>query len=373
MKKRILFIPHHPETPGIKIRINEIAKKMAPIHDTFLLSWNSVLNEYSLKNRSIVLIKDLFKTTSLSFHDGMQVVSLPTLHRPVSLARWFNRRMLMRFIRDMKIDVVINGSYYLFTLPEMKYCKYIVDLADLPMDPSSPYVDLYTKKEAHKCDAITAASLGLVEYVKSNYDRDAQYLPNGLDLDKMKNVSNHDILDIKKKYNLVGKYIIGYIGNIGTWVNVELAVNAFEAFNKERPDAVMLWVGESKNLGHLQKKYALKNVIFTGGIHNNIETYFRAIDVGIIPTVKSPFQDMAFHLKLIEYTAAGKPIISTPLETSVKLGFPNIIFATENAALWTEALHKASIMKFQERWFDCADSYDWHAICEKLNNIIDSL
>jgi len=368
--KKILFIPHHPGSRGIKIRINEIARETASRHETYLLAWNYVETEYTLLNRFIVTMKDLFKFTKLSEKDGIHMLEFPTLHRPIMLAHLFNRVFLMRFIKKMKIDVVVNGSYYLFTVPKKKDFKYIVDIADLPYDPSAPYIDRFTKSESKKADAVTVVSQGLVDYVKSSYSCSAYFLPNGADLLRMKNVTPGDIDAIRNKYGLNGKYVLGYIGYIGQWVNVELAVAAFKRFKNHYPDAAMLWIGGSPDLSALRLKYGTSDIIFTGPIHDSIEPYFRLLNIGLLPHRKSKFQDMAFHLKLIEYTAAGTPVVATPLEASLKLGFPNIIFAIENEEMWTRALLQAKEMRIDADLARCTEPYDWKKICERFDALL---
>jgi hypothetical protein len=79
---------------------------------------------------------------------------------------------------------------------------------------------------------------------------------------------------------------------------------------------------------------------------------------------------MAFHLKLIEYTASRKPVVSTPIEASMKLGFPNILFADETEAAWAAALLKAKELDWQDGWDSLVDAYDWMAICDKLEPLL---
>lgn len=362
-----MIIPHHPKSPGVKIRLIEIAKALSITCKVFLLNWGSVQGEYTLKNRILITLKDLFKETRKYKEDSLNIIEFPTLHRPVFIAHRFNRIFLMRFIEKENIDVVINGSFYLFTMPEKKRFKYIVDLADLP---SAGFVEKYTKVEVSKADAVTAASKGLADYAFKNYKKEALFIPNGVNMQKIHVVKDSETEVIRKKYNLVGKFVIGYIGFIGSWVNMELVINAFKLFKKEYPESVLLWVGSGKNLEELKNKYAAEDIIFTGGIDKDIEIYFKMLDIGLIPTVKSPFQDMAFHIKLIEYTATRKPVVSTPLEESMRLGFPNVIFAEENEMEWANALKKARQMKWNDQWDSKVDNYDWNMIMQKFADII---
>ena len=365
--RKILFIPHHPATTGIRIRLVEMAKALSANNDVYLLSWNAVSGEYTLGKRISVSLRDLFKTARTYGKDGLSILEFPTLHRPVSLAHRFNRISLMRFIGEENVDTVINGSYYLFTLPEKRKVKYVVDFADLP---SAGYAEEYVKREAQKADHITVASEGLAEYVQEACRRDAHFVPNGVHIEKMRSVTRAEVEDLRRKHNLSGKYVFGYIGYIGNWVNVELVTKAFTLFKKEFPASALLWIGPGPKLEELRSKYSGADIIFAGGIDDGVEAYFRVLDAGLLPTRKSPFQDKAFHLKLIEYTAAGKPVVSTPLEESMRLKLPNVIFTEEDEVKWSAAFKRASEMRWQEKWNALASQYDWENIAGNLLNII---
>jgi hypothetical protein len=72
--------------------------------------------------------------------------------------------MLMRFVKQLKIDTVINGSYYLYTLPGCRAFRNIVDLADLPHQGD---IDRYTRAEARAANTVTVVSRGLGDYVRT--------------------------------------------------------------------------------------------------------------------------------------------------------------------------------------------------------------
>lgn len=365
---KILIIPHHPETAGVRIRLIELAKSLSPNNDIFLLNWGSVSGKYTLIKRLLVSFKDLFKAARIYKKNNLNILEFPTLHRPVFMAHRFHNLFLMRFLEKENIDIVINGSYYLFTFPQKRNFRYVVDFADLP---SKGFVEKYVKQEVRKADSVTVASNSLAAYVQETCRKHASFIPNGVYIKKMRSVSEEEIKDIRQKHKLTGKYVLGYIGYIGDWVNIDLATKAFNQFKKEFPESALLWVGAGPNLEELKNKYSGTDIVFTGGIKNNVEAYFRLLDVGLLPTIKSPFQDKAFHIKLIEYAAAGKPVVSTPLEESMRLDLPNVIFTEESEAEWSSAFKKAREMVWQKEWNDLVKKYDWTNICNELEQILD--
>jgi glycosyltransferase involved in cell wall biosynthesis len=69
----------------------------------------------------------------------------------------------------------------------------------------------------------------------------------------MASVSPGDVDRLRERYGLRGKLVVGYIGFIGEWVNVEMTVKAFEIFRKKEPRAALLWVGGSPFLASLRE------------------------------------------------------------------------------------------------------------------------
>jgi len=370
--------------PGVKIRLVELARAMAAYYEVYVLDWRAVQGRYTFAKRISVTVNDVFKFSSSRISGNISFVEFSTLHRPIAAARMWNRYFLKRFINKNNIDIVINGSYYLFSVSKNRSFnpdseiglrtgfKYIIDLADLPpQEPEYKYVDDFTRQEALKSEAVTTASLSLAGYVANKYGKQASFIPNGISLSKIRKIGQDEIISLRKYLGIVERHIVGYVGYIGDWVDVELAVNAFHIFQKNVPKAVLLWIGNAPDLGSMKNRYASRDILFIGPVEKNIELYFRAIDTGLIPMIKSPFQDMAFHLKLIGYTAAQKPVVSAKLNECMSLRFPNVLFAENDANEWAKMLEIAKSMTWKDEWDAMADSFDWEKISGKLYSLIE--
>lgn len=363
----ILVIPHHPYQKRLRGRLTEMAKPLQKNHTLYFLNWRTPEGDYTLKNRIISTMSDLFKKPLDSYTlDGFPMVEIPTLHRPFALARRFNQFWLNSFIRKKKIDAVVSGAYEIFPMPKKRTFKYIYDIADYPPDG----FNAYTLEEVRKADTCTVVSTVLAEYMAKNYRIPAVPVPNGVYTKIMNSVTPEEIKAIRKRYGLEDKVVLGYIGYIGSWVNIDLVVEAFKLFKKSVPNAVLLWIGMSPALRALKTAYESEDIIFTGGVVAQIESYFRALDIGLLPHRESIFQDSAFHFKLVEYTAARKPIVCTRLKESMRLGFPNIFFAQEKPEEWAEALRKVHGLIWKNEWNSICEPYDWDRISEKLGSLL---
>lgn len=108
--------------------------------------------------------------------------------------------------------------------------------------------------------------------------------------------------------------VAGYVGALDAY-KVDFAFLAEVA--KRLPDWSFVLVGPvgqgqpSTDLGTLR---TLANVHLTGWVdYKEIPSYLKGFDVALIPHHLSDYTTSSFPMKLYEYLAAGRPVVSTPL------------------------------------------------------------
>jgi len=372
--KRILVIPHHPGLfDKIKIRLVEIAKALSSNYEVYFVNWSATHGAKSFGARIDDTLKDVFHSEKMYKMDNLNVIEFPFLHRPLFLAPRFNSFWLSRAIDRHGIDVVINGSYYVFNIKKDRHFKYVFDLADFPFTGDryfDCFIDRQIKKELSTADAATVVSRSLAKYMLDKYKEETLFVPNGAYINELRRKNMKGIENIRQRYNLGNKFIIGYVGFMGEWVDIKFLVSAFRQVKKDIKNACLLLVGASSYPRSYIQELSGDDVVFTGGIKEDINDYFNCLDIAVLPHRKSDFQDMAFHIKLIEYSAARKIVISTPLEEVVNLRFPSIILAELKLGDWVRAIKKARDMQWQSGWDRLVDPYDWKNIADKLCAII---
>jgi len=127
----------------------------------------------------------------------------------------------------------------------------------------------------------------------------------------------------------------------------------------------LLIIGPAEFWKPLLDAHRSDGVISTGSIApQEIAEYFNVIDIGILAQGKSTGTDFAFQIKVVEYTACRKCVVSTPLLTWQKLAWPNIILAEANPQAWADAFVRARSMSWQPAWDQIVEPYDWQAIAD---------
>jgi len=107
-----------------------------------------------------------------------------------------------------------------------------------------------------------------------------------------------------------------------------------------------------------------------------LPSYMRLMDVGLTPYADSDFNRASFPLKTLEYLAAGRPVVSTPLPAVDWLDTPLVAAAPdpETFATATEQMIGQSASPLtKQRALECAGRHSWDARATELLDAIGRL
>jgi len=142
------------------------------------------------------------------------------------------------------------------------------------------------------------------------------------------NTEEFEIIDADKAKNMLNlsnntDYFL-FIGSMSKWHGVDLLLDTYNQYKKNYIDNTkLLMVGGKDNTyyHYLKDKYESKNIIFTGKVPlEKAKLYINASLIGFLP-VNNNRTSPGSPLKLYDYIACGKPII-TQVDT---IGYSNII------------------------------------------------
>lgn len=129
------------------------------------------------------------------------------------------------------------------------------------------------------------------------------FVPNGADFEHFNKPPSDDPL---KGFR---KPIVGYFGAIAEWFDTDL----IEFLVKARPDVTFVFIGDTYG-SNLKKVLNLENTYFLGERpYSEIPKYLHRFDVCLIPFKLTPLTLDTHPIKIYEYFAAGKPVVTARL------------------------------------------------------------
>jgi len=252
-----------------------------------------------------------------------------------------NQVDVLREIKDsiLFISWPIN-RYFVERFPGSKLIYDYIDELDV-FDAAG-----FTEKEmieSHKflvsnADLVVCTADKLLEDVQILNPKKAILSPNAVDIDHFKNISNESIPEDLKKIINFKKPIIGYYGAIAEWFDYKL----LEEIAKKRSEYEFLMIGPldyDKTLKQNKHLFKIKNIHFVGPKkYTELPTYLSKFSVAIIPFVINGITESTSPVKLFEYMAGGKPIVTTDMRECRKY---KSVFIAKNADEFVELLDQA--------------------------------
>lgn len=204
--------------------------------------------------------------------------------------------------------------------------------------------------------------------VKERPDR--LYLPNGVEYDRFADETIPMPRDPRMRHILQeGKPVAGYYGALAEWFDYGL----LERTARLRPDWNFVLIGVDYD-GSLQGRSLFKcpNVHWIGPRdYAALPAYLRAFTVATIPFVINEITLSTSPLKLYEYFAGGKPVITTPMPECMAYPEVNIIRdAGEFSAALDAARAQGQDAAFCARLHDIGRRNSWSA---RVAAVLDAL
>ena len=127
--------------------------------------------------------------------------------------------------------------------------------------------------------------------------------------------------------------LLGYVGIMGPQDGIDYLLRAIKrlVYDLDYKDVFVVLIGKSGQLDAM-REYAEElgigdKIWFTGWISNeDLRKYLSTVDLCLIPDPSNPFNDKCTMIKIMEYMAVGKPIVSFEL--------PEHRFSARDAAVY---------------------------------------
>lgn len=214
-------------------------------------------------------------------------------------------------------------------------------------------------------DLILTVSKALAEFFCEN--KNAHWVSNGVDV---------DYFSAARKETRGEKFVVGYVGKIQDRVDFDLVERCLEKY----PDYEFRFLGpaysQQQRIDELKRRWS--NVRFTGDVpYSQLPEAMRDFDVTIIPHRVDSFTESMNPLKLYEYLAAGKPVVTMGVA-----GTDNIspyVFIAENQEVFLSQLDRAAeLVNAGEALPDriaasIPNEYAWHSRVAEILQLLSEL
>jgi O-antigen biosynthesis protein len=157
-----------------------------------------------------------------------------------------------------------------------------------------------------------ATSKFLVDKV-TQFNPRCTYLPNAMDFEHFYSVVKGDKSNINPEVSSLKHPVIGFIGAVFDWIDVDLICKLAELHH----EYTILLVGP---VNHAKEKLDFHpNIVMIGTKpYETLPSYLSNIDVCLIPFKINSITLASNPIKMYEYLAAGKPVVSTALPEVVR-------------------------------------------------------
>jgi len=203
----------------------------------------------------------------------------------------------------------------------VKSRKYVLELNDLAGNSSTagwnPLRDRVLRHKLKHCDAIVTQTGTLKKHIRRITDKPICIVPNGVDADVFNPSSGNTVrerLGLKKD-----DIAVVYAGSFRSWHGISTIIRAAELLSGTRKNVKFILVGNGQCY-HLVERASrdLDNIILTGSVPMlEVPPILAASDICVAPFSSARFDNKKVTdfwwcpIKLFEYMASGKPIVTT--------------------------------------------------------------
>ncbi len=237
---------------------------------------------------------------------------------------------IRRYVDRSRIDVLLLYNLTQTVLLDVQ-CHRHFDLADdliAMMSLEHPLLSLLGGGSAarsaqhrlvNRSDSVTTAS----SILSSQIGRSHLLLPNGADLEEL------DRVDGSVWRSRGAGPTVGFVGAFEYWVDFDLVLDVAARL----PRVTFLLVGGGRRWARIHDtigKRGLSNIHLTGPVpYREAMSYVAGMDVCLLPFTRDAVSDGSCPLKLFEYAALRKPVVSTRTREIEQIGKGWIAFADD--------------------------------------------
>jgi len=377
----------HFDTKTQWLRMNVIISALVVIAQVLGFTLG-VGNRKKVRIRQREQFVDRLKQVVAQHPDSKGIVVYPPTHdwgfmfqRPHQMARAFARKGYLYFFctNNEKTDTIIGFQeveplLYVCNVPLETFSalirpivyvgapwhKNVLHIFDHPQIIYDHYDDLKVSSASlvdhiellNTAKVIVVTSQRLLNAVRVQRP-DALMIPNGVDYERIHQSHSSENKNIYLDWESIvqkGHPIVGYSGALAEWFDYELLSSVAKA--RSDLEFVLIGVNYDGSLDH-SNILELQNVHWLGmKNYDELIIYIWRFDVGIIPFKINDITLSTSPIKLFEYMACGKPVVTTALPECKKY---EGVFMGETCEQIIDCLNKALSVRWDHKYLSVID------------------
>jgi len=290
------------------------------------------------------------------------------------LNAWLNIFFLKRAMANLRFKdpilwfIAPHVSYLADSLPSGPIVYYCTD--NMPQAPGADKNALERNVECllRRADVVFATSEHLCNLLKDKkINSNIFYSPHAVDFAHFSKAQDVQ-LPVAAEINCLKKPVVGFVGNVEGWVDLKLIAH----IARSKPDWSIVLIGQIRV--PVNDLSCLPNVICTGyRKYDKLPSYLKGFDAVIIPFLINELTESVNPLKLKEYLAAGKPVISVRLPEVEKFkGLVEIADSYQDFVHKIEAAYKTDSADKISKRMESVKGESWNDRAEKVCDIIEN-
>ena len=295
-----------------------------------------------------------------------------------NMYRWINKlnqrrlsRALQRVLKKIGWSPTLWWTYLANTvdlLPLLGPVTFCYDCAD-EHSAFPGFIDVSTvdnmEKELFATASVNLVTAGELWERKRVYAPNLELIPNGAEVEHFGQALS-ETFSVADEVVGLPTPVVGYVGAISSWLDQEVLADLAKA----RPDWSVVLIGPVDTDVTLLKQFS--NIIFLGKKdYRDLPRYIKGFDVCVIPFKINALTVGVNPVKLYEYLAAGKPVVSTALPEVRQ--FAPLVSIAENSKDFVSLVTEEVVTDSKEKRalrVRTASENSWEARAEAASNKI---
>jgi len=287
---------------------------------------------------------------------------------------WINMLVLRKAIKKYQFEspilwfVAPHVPYFAENIENDLVVYYCTDnVAQMP-GVNKDALEKTEEKMLKLADVVFATSEHLCDCLEQKkINSNIFYSPHAVNFEHFARVKKGN-LTVASELRELKKPIIGYIGLIEKWIDLDL----IEYVARAKPDWEFVFVGRvAVSVERLEK---IPNIRFLGPQkYEDLPIYLKGFDVCISPFKVNDLTDSVNPIKIKEYLASGKPVVATQMPELKKFGeFVEIADSYEGFVAKIDKVYSENTEEKVTQRMEFVEDDGWANRVEKISEIIEN-